>query len=451
MAQETKTPPNAAAANADIANQLAEQDINGHSTAPDPAGDAGTALDALAKQVTEAHEAATGPTGPAEPPLVTAAAGATGPTGPAESGATGPTAGATGPDENQLSKAQDIFKDSPSLPTGASPKSSEAFAAVKLRAAQEIAAREAQLEKIREELKAAKEAAGQPSPEQQAKEKELEEHRAWRAKIDVEFDPKFKEFDKTVESSREFIYAQLRKSPVVTEEVIAQIKKFGGPDATNMTELFKAMGDPTVQRVIESKISDILMQKYAKEQAMTAAKTNLSDYLQQRETEAKGLATSHVTHTKAALDTMLQKLAWFAEKKIEAGAPEADRKQAESHNQFVSELKGQLDAALADDSPQMRAILLTGMAQLFHTQRAQEGLKAELASTKAELETVKAKWNKIVNSSRSRLSESGAASGGNPPPPPKSNQFTTPAADALDAIAKQVMEERERKAAGATV
>jgi hypothetical protein len=96
----------------------------------------------------------------------------------------------------------------------------------------------------------------------------------------------------------------------------------------------------------------------------------------------------------------------------------------------------------------MRAILLTGMAQLFNTQRGAAALKAELEATKTELTTLKGKWDKVVNSSRSRLDQSGAPSS-SVPQPPKTNQFTTHAADALDAIAKQVMEERGRQSGGA--
>src|SRR6185503_13514439 len=49
-------------------------------------------------------------------------------------------------------KAEEYFKDSPKLPPNASPKSADAFREIKIRAAQEVAAREAELEKLKKEV-----------------------------------------------------------------------------------------------------------------------------------------------------------------------------------------------------------------------------------------------------------------------------------------------------------
>lgn len=431
---------NAAAANADIAQKLADQDIMGKSTAADPSGDADTALDALAALVTKERSGPTGPTGPAEDTT-----GATGATGPDNTGATGPTGatGATGPavDPVQQKKADDFFKDSPGLPPGASPKSSEAFASIKIKAAQELSARDAEIEKLRNEIKAA----GKPTPEILAKEKELEEHRAWRAKLDVDFDPKFKEFDKSIESARDFIYAQLKKSPAVTDDIVAKIREFGGPDKTNLSKLFEAMKDPTLQRVIESKVSDILMATYNKDQAIKSAKDNLKEYLDEREKGVKSAVTGHISATKSSLDEMLGRLEWLRDRTPKAEATDAEKTAAQEHNKFVAELRGQIDSAVADDSPQMRAVLITGFAQLVNNQREMAALKTEVAAKTKELNEVTEKWNKVKESGRSRLGES-AAPNVAPPPVKPYNQFTTPATDALDVLAKQVMSERERAA-----
>lgn len=447
--------------NADLAAKMAAQDIMGQSTAADPAGDAGDALDQLAKQHDEdakkkAAEASTTPTPEeeaAKKAAEEAAKAAASQQTPEEKAAAEAAAKAAAEAANKpdpaTERAKNLFKDAPSLPPGAAPKSSEAFATVKLIAAKEIQRVESELEKTREELKSIKEASSKPSTEQLEKEKELQELREWRAKVDVDFDPKFKEFDKGIESARDFIYAQLKRSPVVTDEIINQIKQFGGPDKTNLSKLFETMADPTLQRVIESKVSDILMARYNKEQAIQVAKQNFQDYAKARQEELNQSVTGHITSTKAALDQLLPNLSWMKEREIKPDLTAEARAEAEDHNKFVSELKGQLDAALSDDSPTMRAILITGMAQLFNTQREKERTDARLSAVTKELEVLQGKWEKVVKSSKTRLSESGAST--TTVPQPKKIDHTVPAGDALDSIARQVMEERERKAAGAAV
>jgi len=452
-------PQDQAKINADLAAKVAAQDIMGQSTAADPNGDAGTALDDLAKQHEEAaKKAAEAEANPeaaeAEAKKAAAeeaakkAAQQTPEEKTAAEAATKAAAEANRPDP-AAERAKALFKDAPSLPPGAAPKSSEAFATVKVIAAKEIQRVEAEWEKTKAELKALKEAAANPSTEQLEKEKELAELREWRAKVDVDFDPKFKEFDKGIESAREFIYAQLKRSPVVTDEIISQIKKFGGPDMTNLSKLFESMADPTLQRVIESKVSDILMSRYNKEQAIQTAKANFQEYAKSRQDELNQSVTGHITSTKTVLDQMLPNLPWFKEQEIKPELTAEARATAEDHNKFVSELKGQLDAAIADDSPTMRAILITGMAQLFNTQREKARVDSQLATVTKELETLQAKWDKVVKSSKSRLNESGAST--TAVPQQKKVDHTTPAGDALDTIARQVMEERERKATGAAV
>lgn len=451
MAETTTLAPVVAPAdqgkiNADLAAKVAAQDIMGQSLAT-TSTDAGPALDELAKAHDDAakkeaeeaeakrvaDEAAANPT----PEQKEAAEKEAADKLAAEKAAAEVTA-------NEDTRAKDLFKDAPSLPPGAAPKSSEAFATVKLIAAREVARVEAELQKAREDLKAAQALSANPTTEQLAQAKELEDLRMWRAKMDVDFDPKFKEFDKNIEAARDFIYAQLRRSPVVTEDTIAQIKKFGGPESTNMVKLFESMGDPTIQRVIESKVSDILQAKYQKDLAIKQSKDNISEYVEARKTELNQAVTGHVTETKAQLDSMLPNLEWMADKEVKG--TDGEKKEAQEHNAFVSGIRTQLDEALSDDSPTMRAILLTGMAQLFNVQRSEKKVKAELAALQKDHATLQGKWEKIVSASKSRLTQSGAPTTATAPAA-KVSQFSTPAGDALDALAKQIQAEREAKGA----
>jgi hypothetical protein len=432
--------------NAEIAAKVAAQDAAGHSTAAVENADTSSALDNLLKEAQKPVEEGAEPEPKVEPKGEAPAAPVEG-TPPGEAPAT-PAApvvpAAPAKDEAAEKRAAELFKDSPTLPAGASPKSSEAFSSVKIRAAQEISKleqRAAELEKANAELT---EKTKNPVPAEVTK--ELEELRQFRAKLDVDLDPKFKEYDKAVTSSQEFIYAQLKKSPAVTDETIAQIKKYGGPENVNMTKIFEAIKDPTIQRLVETKIADIEQQKFNKEQALKSTKENIGQYLQEREQSFKQSHATHFNATKTQLDKLLPGLAWLSQKSLPAGADEATTKSVKEHNEFVATTKKQLDEALSDDSPEMRAIMLVGMAQLFQHQKLNAAQASELATVKKQLDEANALVTRLKASSRSRLPESGASTAPTVPAK-KKEDYTTPAGDALDNIRKQVIEERAKAAA----
>lgn len=353
-----------------------------------------------------------------------------------------------------LKKSEDLFKGSPGLPAGASPKSTEAFATVKINAAREIAAREKELGEVRAKLAELEAKSKEPVDPELLK--ELEDHRSWRAKLDVEADPKFKEFDKQVTTNQEFIYAQLRQSPNITPEIIEQIKKYGGPEKVNLEKIFTALKDPTTQRIIESKIADIEMAKFSKEEAIKSAKANINQYVEQQRKAYEGNASAHNTATEKEYAELSPRLTWLAPKAVDPKADEATRKAAEEHNKFVADTKAQLSEALHDDSPKMRAIMVAGMAQLLHLQRVRASEKAaseaakksfdeQIAASKKALDEANAKLAKFTNASVGRLRETGAAPGGRTDKPVTTN-LETRTVDALDAIRDQVAQERAKKA-----
>jgi hypothetical protein len=347
--------------------------------------------------------------------------------------------------EADLKKADEFFKDSPALPPNASPKSSEAFSHVKIKAAQEISAREAKIVELEKKVKESDEKLKNPVPPET--EAELKELREWRAKLDVDADPKFKEFDKTITASHDFIYAQLKKSPAVTDKVIEEIKKYGGPENVNMTKLFESIKDPTMQRLVEAKISDIEMAKFNKEQAIKAAKENIGQYVSERQKASTEAATAHNKSTAKYLEQLhTQTLSWLEEKPADPKADDAGKKVIEEHNKFVKETKESMAAALSDDSAEMRAIMIAGMAQLFHTRRDRDALKAQLDAKVPALEkTVKELEEKLARfkqSSVSRLRETGAPADGKLPKSDKEPDIFKPATQALDDIARQIREEK---------
>lgn len=448
--EKTETKLEQLANNADnntkVAAALLEQDQSNRLSTPADLVHTADALDKLATEKTE--EKTKEKTEEAAPPVVEkkkvdAPAASTPP--PAPEPVPDPVA------EENKKRADELFKDSPALPPNASPKSGEAFTAVKIRAAQEISARESEIEKLKKENADLAAKLKDPIPPETLK--ELEDHRNWRAKLDVETDPKFKEFDKTVSAAQEFIYAQLRKSPAVTDEIITKIKSHGGPENVQLEKIFEAMKDPTIQRLVEAKVADIEMAKFGKQQAINSAKENIGQYLTERQKQWEESAKSHNKATQQELDGFKSShLSWLSERQPDpkASDPAANKAEVEAHNKFVKEVQDHLQSTLEDDSPKMRAIMMMGMAQLLYAQRVIPVLKASVETEKTAHEATKKllteaneKLEKIKKGSRSRLEESAAPPGGKLPPV-KTDIDTRPAAQALDEIAKQVMEERRR-------
>lgn len=432
-------------ANAEVASKLIEQDTINKLATPEDLSHTSDALDALAtahtKEKEDEAEAAVEVVenknkDEVKPPAVET------PPAPAPAPVLDPAL------EENKKRADEMFKDSPALPANASPKSTEAFSGVKIRAAQEIARVEAELETIKKERDELAAKLKDPIPDDVKK--ELDDHRNWRAKLDIETDPKFKSFDKAVTEAQEFIYAQLRKSPAVTTEVIDKIKSHGGPENVQLEKIFEAIKDPTIQRLVESKIADIEMAKFSKEQAIKSAKENVSQYLTEQQKQWEDSVTAHNKTTQKELDGLkASHLNWLTERQPDSKG--TDKADVEAHNKFVKEVQGFLKETLEDDSPKMRAIMMAGMAQLLYAQRtipvlksAADAEKTAHEATKKQLAEVTEKYEKLKKGSKSRLSESAAPPGGKLPEA-KKDIDVRPAGQALDDIAKQVMEERRAR------
>lgn len=362
-------------------------------------------------------------------------------------------------DDEIVKRHESIFKDTPQLPSNVSAKATEAFSAVKIKAAQEISARETELEKLRKENEDLKSKTANIKPLTPEQEKELEDLRNFRNRLDVEADPKFKEFNKVVESNREFVYAQLRKSPEVTDTIIDEIKKHGGPEMVDLTKLFTKVNDPALQRIVESKIADIEQAKWNREEAVKAAKANIGQYVAEREKAYTQASTAHQDATRKELDDLrkVEGMSWFRQQTVDPKADEATKKSIEGYNAFVLDLNAKVDEASKDDSPQMRALLLAGMAQLLYVQKLYEGSKSRLETIETdhkkateakdtEIKELNAKIEKFKTAGGSRLRDGGGAPPGGRLPEAKNNgiDLTRPG-DAIDAIARQIHEEKVAK------
>jgi hypothetical protein len=432
------SPDNAEAANAEVARKLAEQDQAGRSNVPDAAGieAAGSALDKHFKEMEEAAaKAAAEQTAPEIKPEPTAAEKEAAAKDAADKAA------ADAARAEQTKKSDDLFKDVPSLPPNASTKSVEAFSTVKLKAAQEISRLQQELEAAKKQSQELEQRTKTPPPELEAANKELADLRAWRAKLDVDADPKFKEFDSRMEKSRDTIYELLKENPLVTQKTIDQIKSYGGPDKSDLSKLFEAMKDPTLQRMVENKILDIKTAHIEREQAVKATKGNVQQWMDEQKKAKETEVTTRVATTKQELEGFLGGLEWFKEKAIDDKATAEEKAATAADNALTKQLRSELEAAVGDDSPRTKAILLTGLVQLTRLQKVHEGTLAKLTAAEKTLAEKEAFIAKIKASSTSRLRESGAPVDGKLPQV-RQDIFNTPATSALDALAATITEQR---------
>jgi hypothetical protein len=397
------------------------------------------ALDALAKQAAEAAEAAAKPS--IEPDD---AAPAPDPDPAAAKPDVDPAAAKLEPDPN-AKLADDMFK-GVSLPHGASPKSAEAFSTVKLKAAQEISARDQKLAEMQKAIDSLNEKLKNPIPPET--EAELKEHREWRAKLDVEADPKFNEYTKGIASAQEFVYAQLKKGGV-SDELIEKIKSYKGPENVNLTTLFDKGGpngtplDATTRRLVESKIADIEQMKFNREQAIKSAKENIGVYLKSQEAARAKDISAHDDATRAELDSLIPQVSWLQPVKVEGD--DAAKKSAQETNAFLDTVKKEMEVALHDGTAGMRATMILGMGRLFIVQRELKAVQDKLAASEKAYKDASDKLSKYVNASKSKLPQSGASATNVPAPAPKTD-YNKSAGESLDELAKQITEERQRAA-----
>lgn len=270
------------------------------------------------------------------------------------------------------------------LPPHAKPGTTESFAKVKLLAKQRITAlstEKEQLENQVKELQAKQAEAGKLPVEV---EKELKELRDFRQSVDIETSPKFKAFDKAVESNNSAILAKLKEANV-SETSIEEIKKHG-VEGVDWEKILPVL-PPVVRRFIETKLVANEEARMNKAAAITEAKTNLSEFLKEQEQARGETAEARRASTETHFKEISGKVAWM--KKIEPpkGISEDDKKKIEAHNAFVGEIENEVKAAMEDDSPEMRAILTLGYVQMLRLQKEVPYLKTTHEADKKKLET----------------------------------------------------------------
>lgn len=279
------------------------------------------------------------------------------------------------------------------LPPHAKPATTEAFAKVKLLAKQQIVKLSTEKQALETQLKEvqSKQAEAGKLPEQV--EKELKELRDFRQSVDIETSPKFTAFDTTITKNEEGVLKKLKEIDV-SDATIEKIKSLGFANVDWDKFLSSTEIPPTAKRFIESKLVANDEARQNKADAIADAKKNLSTFLKEQEASKGESATARKTATENHYKEISTKVAWL--KKIEppSGIKDEDKKKIEGHNAFVEDVNNQIKEAIEDDSPEMRAILALGYAQMLRLQKEVPFLKttheAEKKALQTELDTIKA-------------------------------------------------------------
>lgn len=321
------------------------------------------------------------------------------------------------------------------LPQNVKGKSAEQWAALKDRFSADLTKVHAERDELQTKLKEYEAKLQDPIPPELKK--EVEDLRAFRARLDIEADPSFqKQFDGKVTQAREFIYSQLKSTGKFGDASIKKIVELGGPENVDWDDLFKQIGNPTVQRLIQSRLDEIEVTKFDKQRALDAAKADVDKYVRERQEAYQKSAGQHNEATISELKPLLGQLKWLSDPPAPKTTATPDEIAVrDAAVKFNSEVRECLDEAVRDDSPSMRAILVAGMAQLLRLRRDHTDLSAAYKKATEQLKEAQEKITKFKGASVSRLRESSAPSEGKPSA--KTDIFGTHPTDALDNLRRE--------------
>ncbi len=295
--------------------------------------------------------------------------------------------------------------DAVTLPPYTKPKAAEAFATVKTLALAQVEEARKEVEALKLKLKEAEEKAAKVGTLPPDTEKELAELRDFRAKLDVEADPKFKEWDTKVSENVEAIYAKL-KAVGTTDEVIKKIKELGGPAELDWDSMADKLPS-TAKRYIEGKLFENEDLTERKTKALTEAKSKASEYVKQKAEAAQNESTNRLKAVEAEVAKLIPNAPYANDKVADEKATAEEKAAVLAHNKRAADIRATMKEAIETDTPQMKSLLVLGIAQLQRVNGDFEEYKAKAEAEKIALETkLKAAEDlleKIKKSSKPRL------------------------------------------------
>jgi hypothetical protein len=204
-----------------------------------------------------------------------------------------------------------------------------------------------------------------------------------------------------------------------------------------MEPILESVDDPVIRRLVEAKLAESEMIRYEKDIAVDAAKNNVKEYMAAREQEMQAGGQHHTEETKQHLTGHLAKVSWLQPVLVDNKASKEDQKKAQDHNAYAAKINAELKGALQDDSPNMRATLLVGMAQLFRLQDVHEVVSKDYARAKKDLEQANETIKRLKTPAQSRLAGSAAPVAGVRPGAPPAVDFNESAKDAMQRMRKE--------------
>lgn len=315
------------------------------------------------------------------------------------------------------------------LPPYTKPNTRDQFAEVKKRARDTIAAKEAEIEKLRKEREEFEQKASAALPPESAK--ELEELRNFRRSVDIENDPGFKsQFEGKIEANNDSILTKL-KEVGMSDAQIDQIKKLGGPDQVDWDSISGKI-PAQLKRFIDAKLVQNQDLRDERAAAVEKARKDPNVFEKQRQ------ETQAATLTKSANEYMSQ-FAWTAVKPVPSNATPEQKAKIEADNALATEAQKTVQAALKDYSPEVFAELAVGTAAAIKFKKDVEVLTAKaketsdnLAKITKERDDLKAELEKIKKAGRTHRDSTTTV------PPAPANPFATSGQDALDKLKSQI-------------
>lgn len=338
--------------------------------------------------------------------------------------------------------------DSVELPPQAKARSGEAFAKVKELARQEIKKREDQITSQTEKISKAeadlaaarKELESRPTVDP-AVEKELGELRNWRKQIDVEADPKWKEFDTRVTRNQDAILLKLaahgmsKKDQDEAKRLNFQI---------NWDDILPKLPSDT-RRFVEAKLVENESLEMDKKEALQTAKSKADEFLKERASTEETRLKQAIQEEQKVVNHFLSQLEWTKKQEVKADAPTEQKAQAEAANKFIAESEDRLKQLMDDRSPNTRAQMIVGTllaykykADLAAKEQELDALKtshkAEIEKTKEELKMATEELDRVKKASGAGRRPSNAVMTSK-----SNNDLIRPGGDALDQLRNEVI------------
>ena len=441
------------AANTDIPDLSADSVIPSTSINPDPqaVADANNSLDAILKQVApQSQEAESikpqGDPAPKDPPAPPAATTTTPAAPAAPAPAATPAATPAAPSAPVTTEtpaapaatpasttSPDDYK-SIQLPPYAKPATTEAFERVKTLAGVKIDTLVRERDELAAKLKEADAKAGKLPAET---EQELNELRTFRKKLDVEYDPSFKQYDTQVTQNDESILVKLKEAKV-TDEVIGKIKEIGVGNVDWDSVLDKLPS--SARRFIEAKLTQNDELRDQKARALDNAKKNADQFLSDREKKGEAEAKEEQAQIKKDFDELLGKFEWSKRREVAPTATAEEKSAAADHNKFLDEVQSAVADATEDNSPRMKAILTLGYCRMLALQRQVAAHDSALAAQQAAWTAEKAKFEATIKEQQAFIDRIKRASGGSSHSVPAIPGQTTQPKVAIDEPGSQALD-----------